>query len=385
MDVNPFDHMWLYRTDKKGRMVFFASGFQKLFEGTIGGFYDHPFIDLIEFEKIYKWPKLQARNYNIQINPHKISFVTDGKVWRYENSMYLSEVKGTFPNGATNLASYINQKINELNLINFLTSHRLNKSASERIVSSRKTSMVLSSSLKLDKSWNIVDGCPDIFESDDLLDQLLIYILVKYSRWGDDGHTIALITLISLFDDKINYIVRSLFRNVKEDDVEFLISEMRDLSFQIIKDDKRLKRKGDHFELNKVYSLGFFIAAPIRTEKNNKKYFISKIQEHLADYRQNIERSGKILPKTMAVEGAEDASDDDFFGADPSFDPSKHLDELDTQRGYMKLPPEDKILFQQRFVNGETLEEIGKRLKLSRSAISKRIDKMILRLRKYAM
>ncbi len=70
IDDNPFDHLWLYRIDEKGRMIFSATGL-----GKLDVIWQVGKRNVIETKQIYKFPNLKQTNYEITMPIQWVKFI----------------------------------------------------------------------------------------------------------------------------------------------------------------------------------------------------------------------------------------------------------------------------------------------------------------------
>lgn len=383
------ENFWLYTTRKDGGIVFKATSLGRLLKDS---FWDMVSSGLIELDSVYKIHELKQRDYVVNLKPQSMSIISGGKVNRYENAMRIEHIKISLPNGEeTSLISYVNSKVSQLGTHQMIKSaiHKREKLPGEPKFTSLITHQILSYGYKSDNYWNPIAGEKNIFESGELLDQLLIHIIILHAR---SGHSKAIEVLLLLLRDTIEKNVRQQFKCYKESDIDFLVREANKLAYQIITD-KDLTRENDHFRLTKDgsgrSSIGFFIAGLPIGDNPKKKKFISKIQEHLKDKREALNRTKKSMNESDYIldkDGNENNEDDySIFDTTLSSQESEYrmLTSHDLAFIKSKLSKEDSYLFNAYHLEELTLEEIGQVLGIQKAAVSKRVAKLNEVLKKY--
>lgn len=375
IDDNPFDHLWLYRIDEKGRMIFSATGL-----GKLDVIWQVGKRNVIETKQIYKFPNLKQTNYEITMPIQWVKFI-GGEGYESDSAIKVDQIKIKFNNGKEKgLISYIEEKINDLNIYTIIHSKGTQERINYEEIVSKLLSRSLSVSCYFDSSWNYVNGCENIFESNELLDQLLISSLFINARWGDRrSHLI----LFSLIRDRVKSHSKYLFRyyNIPYDagsEVDLLDSELEllELTSDVILDKNKLPKRYK-YHLNNNNSFYYFMTGGFLNGINKKQYY-SVIRQFIRDkYYKNETFSQKTLSleSEMEKENTEGENreltnklkeDNQNRDMTISFDRIKH-----------NLSEEEQAILEMNLFQGLTLEEIGEKIGMQKSGVFKKINKII--------
>lgn len=354
----------------------------------------NPFIcvgkyNVIDVKEIYKYPDLKQTDYEI-ILPIQEKIILGKKVGEYEyhskTAIKVEEIRIRFKNGKEEtLTSYINNKLGLPDLYTIIHSKGTKEKVNYDEISSKILNQLLSVLCRSNNSWIFSGGNNNIFESKELLDQLLITSLFINSRWGDKKSHLILYTLIR---DRIKKFSKMMFRHYyipcdENSEIELMDSEIEllELTSNIILDKNNLPKRYK-YSLNNKVSFYYHMTGGLTNTQENEKTYHSVIKQYIRDNfvkdrkQEDFQRKNISLDKIVKDdEGSEIKIIDKYTKIEAeaknkeatiSFELIKH-----------KLTKEEQDIFQMRIFEALNLEEIGKKLGIQKSAVSKRLNKVI--------
>ncbi|MDD2807375.1 MAG: hypothetical protein PHW95_02565 [Patescibacteria group bacterium] len=328
--------------------------------------------EFLELDKVYKWPSLKQTHYQIDIEVDSPTIILNGEIKDYKNIIYTKKTKvirkGRGKDSEESLESYLNEKLGTIS--SFLM---LSKKHSDDYIKlgSEKLSQLLSS----EGSWEIKDkdisisGNLNIFESDELLDQLTISFLLKSAREGKGRllQDAAALILIALLYKRLNYQVESIFKDIKNIDCSETLDDAIHFAIKIIKDDETVPERF-RFKSGNSSSLRFFLVGTSYSEAG-ENVFIPKIREYFRDKRLKYD---KVSKEDYFSELSTEKDEEEI-----EFDVKDEKNNLKLNEGLLasidgvinNLSERDQAIWRM-FLDGRTGDEIGERFGLGKARIS---------------
>lgn len=350
LDFNPR----IEKTDK-GLVISFDY-LQRLNDSEIAPFHsDYP--TYIDFLSLHKWPNLKQTGYKLFFNLRQCKTISSKKSIHSFNSLQADKTEGIYVQfdgkRKQRLVDYFNSKVSNLDLFEFAL-NKGNHSLGGRysFLGSSKVSQVLSSQgICLIPLPDSIKGHKTIFESDELLDQLFIYVLIWYTKFGSQK---AYDVLSALLWDRIVSQTKKSFIGEKYDDdfINDMCIEARTLLLKIIKEEDVITSY--LFDISKGYSLRAWFVG----NSGGSGRFHPVIKQYFRGKRNKEERLD-----TISIEGG---------GLDGIIGDNRE-DKID-RKNFIKSAR--KVLSKKEFgvlekrLSGFTMEEIGESLSVSESRVS---------------
>ncbi len=372
--------------DEKGRFIYKASGFfrlEKIYGASYGiaGEVSRP----LDFDTVYKWPNLKRDGYELISEPNEITICGGGKVTRIDNALSFKDIEIKFNNrkDLVNLCSYIDDKKSSLeifiNVASVLSEQGEIDFANEQNnylkIKSEKISSLLSfgsTFIIKNKSMEVKGGDRYIFESDELIDQLTISTLLYFAK---KEHIPSHNILIALLLDGLKKFLRSYTENIDEYEKDILTNEALELiSLVILNKNKRFV-----FNPNNRQSLQHYFFGTGHPVTTNKGGWIPKIQEYLKD--KNLEKHRLKEEATVVESRIEDKDYDKIYsdwGAFLRMDQSAQTALIKDKT--KDWPAKDRDILYMHYLEGSTLEDIGKKYGVKKARISQILNKLVKKL-----
>ncbi len=401
VSYNEMSEWWLSYTDEQGRKIYRSNALGRLMADS---FSDDPPPGWIELDKIYKWPDLEQTGYEISFEPKDVSIIGGG-ILRLKNAVRIKDIKIKFQKNnkdQKSLRSYLSDKDLYLDILTSFALHQASKRQAHpenkyNILGSTNLSKILSVQGTWDSQGNIT-GNPNIFESDELLDQLTLTMLILHARWG---HNKSLQILLALLNKTVeNFIINlygisnegsKLFYMWDEQRREDILNTVFSFVTDVFRNSDSLEPRFK-FNINSKQSLLHFLAGKIVKENKQHNQWIPKIQEFLRDSNKKT-RPEAVSRLTIPYEGqtAEEAADvlfqnqakHQYESEAEKFNQNIVLEKIREYITKAKWPQKQQKIFESLFYSDEdkTQREVATIFGVTEAYISKVVKKRSLELR----
>lgn len=394
-----FNRLGLIPINEQGKEVWTSAFFEELLEDSLDFWLspEHISHSVLDFATVYRWPDLKQTGYKIEVNPvpyDELYADSLGRGSHIKQAMQLKKMKVKFETKTQWLFSYLNEKKNDISLyvvgsmisrgikrdkINHgIGSVLIYEAASKHNLDSKIISKILSSGGKpvwdnYPKKLIVTDGHKNIFESDELLDQLTITLLISIARAGHDN---ALYILMSLLHNRITDFLKFKFTYLDEARFQDLVSQTTDFVSQVIKNDQTVKGRFE-FSPTNDHSLAYFLLGGGRWNETGCGW-IPKLQEFLADKYVPTIKKEKMVVSLNAIQ---ESTDSDATESSLLTDEHINKDQLQDLRNQLAKLSERSQQILKMHSEGFKLKEIGEQYGIKKSAVSKIISKSLNELR----
>lgn len=406
-----YNRLGLIPIDEQGREVWTSTFFEELLEDSLDfSLIPHDIAHgLLDFETVYKWSNLEQSGYKIKVElvPHSIFGDRLGEGLHINQAMKWNDIKIRFGDKTESLFSYLNNKKSDISLyvIGSMISRGIRReeinhgigsvliyeAVSKHNLDSETISQILSSGGKsvwdsYPKKLIVTDGHKNIFESDELLDQLAVTLLINIARAGYDN---ALYILMALLHNKIVDFLKFKFKDLDKADFQDLISQTTEFIGGVIKNEQTFPTRFKFPQTNKSSLVYWLLGNGRWVEKRSG--FIPKLQEFLADkYVPTIKKEKMVVGSLDAIPESDTDSHTtessllrEIDQKDEEYWTDKHIKESqfrDLRKQLAKLPERSQRILEM-YSEGFKLEEIGEQYGIKKSAVSKIISKNLNELR----
>jgi RNA polymerase sigma factor (sigma-70 family) len=373
--------------DEKGRLILKAEGFlryEKIRGASFNMIEDIPYP--LDFNTIYKWPKLNQTNYQIDLNPISIKVLVGsvktpgGSVGQYgfqsDKAMRFKDIKIQYKDKKTTLISYIDDKRSVLDIL-----QRQNRKQSVNTGYNMLGSKNVSRILSIGSSWewtgkiiNTIGGNPNIFESNELLDQMVIATLLQFAR---RGHRVSHNILLALLVNKVEWSTKKIVESIHYVETREFQDEAISFLGQVICNSHKAKRF--MFTLNNSQSLQHWL---LGTRK--QKGWIPKLQEYFKDRltKPRNELKYRFTPEEKEKEETSLSKKEDGKN---EYELQKAADIALLKDRITQLPRRDRDILLMRYYEGLSLETIGERFSIKKARVSQIVNGEIQKLRRGSM
>ncbi len=378
-DTDFFDP--LIKVGEDGRSIYNIEGFLR-YTKIYGVFFDkigdisYP----LDFNTIYKWPNLNQTNYQINLKPVSIKVLGDA-VGQYkfqsDKAIQFKNIKIQFKHKIIPLTSYIDDK--KL-ILDMFVAFREIKGGNQ--VSSIEYSSLglkrLNRLLSVGSTWNewgdVSKGNQNIFESNELLDQMVIATLIQFAK---QGHLVSHDILLAILADKIKWFTRKIVEPIHHIESREFEDEALSLISQIILN----QHKRFVFTPTNSQSLQhWLIGTGLPVEKKGSKKWIPKLQEYFKDKLQKyyLETKHRFTPQEIEKK---EISLEEIKDKESEYKLQKIAEIVILKEKINQLPSRVRDILLMWY-EGFPLEVIGKKFGIKKARVSQIINKRIKELKK---
>lgn len=392
--------LYPFRTNEQGINIIDSKSLLRL--GVNDSFYSVHYTRaniLFDFKTVYGYPNLKQTGYGIDLAISDWTNYSEGEEFQYNQAMRLEEIKVKFPKQKHEklLTLYLDSKVSDLEHVGELQ-YILNEIYDEepegefrgfKCLSPKNVSKILSSDYesrfsKIGDRINMeIIGNEWIFESRELLDQLVISMLIYCARQRQYGWSlVAHEILFVLLQEDIKRITLEYFQYVKRikvmrEEREEVLTTAQQFVSRVILDDVSLPRRF-RFVPDNNQSLRHFL---VGTGHMSQGGWIPKLQQYFAE---------EILPHY--VQDSQNRFDPEWREEEDLI--LSHIGDEKLSRDFnrdmvlsqiraeiAKWPEREREIFLMKYDEDLTLDKIGGHFSIKKSYVSKILKRKELELR----